>query len=120
MKNLTVHSSQIIQLTTIRLMLRIATMFDFEIWTADVRQAYLQSEDPLSQNIFIEDVAPEFERPTDQDVRLLKPLYGSSESGDLWFNTLDKNYKDELAMKTLRTDPALYVKRDGFKSMGVS
>jgi len=38
----------------------------------------------------------------------LLPLYGLRESGDLWHKTLDDHHKNELKMKSLRSDSALY------------
>lgn len=45
-KNLMVHNSATQQPPSIRLLLSLAHASDFDIWTADVTQAYLQSTDP--------------------------------------------------------------------------
>ena len=41
-------------------------------------------------------------------MQLIKPLYGLCESGDLWHATLDAYHREELGMKPLRSDSALY------------
>ena len=51
---------------------------------------------------------PEFDLNPDQCLQLLKPLYGLCESGDIWHETLDKHHRDDMGMKPLRSDPALY------------
>lgn len=54
-----VHSSQTLQPASIRLLLALETFFGFEIWTADVTQAYLQSTIPLSRDLFLNSFVPE-------------------------------------------------------------
>lgn len=120
MKDLIVHQSQNIQPSSIRLILALAAINSLYIWTSDVRQAYLQSDEKLSRPIFIKNVVPEFEISSDEALHLVKPLYGLSESGDLWFETLDKHHKKELGMKPLRSDPALYTKLQNGRINGLS
>ena len=42
-KDLMVHSTSTLQPQSVRLLLALAAIFEFDIWTSDVRQAYLQS-----------------------------------------------------------------------------
>eukprot|EP00171_Calliarthron_tuberculosum_P016392 IDg16392t1 len=58
MKDLIVHNVATLQPQSIRLLLAIAIIHGFEIWTADVRQAYLQSAEPLSRDILTTKPAP--------------------------------------------------------------
>ena len=51
---------------------------------------------------------PEFELYPSQCLKLLKPLYGLCESGDLWHETLARYHREDLVMPSLRSDPALY------------
>lgn len=69
MKDMMVHSAASLQPQFNRLLLAIAEMNGFDIWTSDVHQAYLQSTEPLLRD-------PEFEIKVDQCFKLLKPLYG--------------------------------------------
>ena len=36
-------------------------MYDFEVWSSDVKLAYLQSTKPLERRVFIKDPAREFQ-----------------------------------------------------------
>ena len=60
MKNQLFHSTATLQPKFIRLLLALASIFGFEIWTSDVRQAYLQASEPIFRNIFIGSPAAEF------------------------------------------------------------
>ena len=61
------------------------------------------------REIYINKPVPEFELNPDQCLQLLKPLYGLCDSGDLWHDTLDKHHREDLGMKPVRSDPALYI-----------
>ena len=95
-------------------------MFGFEVWTSDIKQAYLQSAEELSREIFIENPVAEFELKPDECLQLIKPLYGLCESGDLWHQTMDKHHREDLGMKPLRSDPALYVLVDNHRLKGLA
>lgn len=84
-----------------RLLLALAVLHGFDIWTADVRQAYLPSPEPLLREVFIKDPVPEFGLPSNHCLQLLLPLYGLCESGDLWNRILDDHHRSELGMKPL-------------------
>ena len=107
-KDFMVHSNSTLQPQSIRLLGALAAVIDFDIWTSDVRQAYLQSAGPLARDIFIRKPVQEFELDPSQCFNLLKTLYGLGESGDLWHQTLANHHREELGMKPLRSGPALY------------
>ena len=109
LKHMMVHSTSTLQPSSIRLLLALAAIHGFDVWTSDVRQAYLQSAEPLARDVFIAKLVPEFELDPSQCLKRLKPLYGLCESGDLWHQTLDRHHREDLCMKPLRSDPALYV-----------
>ena len=108
-KHMMVHSASTLQPQSVRLLLALAAMFDFDVWTSDVKQAYLQSSQLFSREEFIENPVPEFSLEPHQCLQLLKPQYGLCESDDLWHDTMDKHHREGLGMKPLRSDSALYV-----------
>ena len=59
-------------------------MRDFDVWSTDVKLAYLQSSEPLARRVFVSNPALEFELHPDECLELLRPLYGLSDAGDLW------------------------------------
>lgn len=91
------------------MLLTLSKLLDFDIWTSDVRQAYLQSSEPLARDIFICKPVPELELEKSQGLHLLKPLHGLCESGDLWHATLDRHHRLDLGMTPIMSDPAVYV-----------
>lgn len=119
-KDFLVHSTQTIQPSSTRLLLSLSEMLDFKVWTTDVRQAYLQSDEPLGRQVFILEVPDEFNLKPTQCLQLLKPLYGLSESGDLWHATLDRHHRNDLQMRPLASDTALFVDENEGRLDGLS
>ena len=73
-------------------------MLTFDVWSCDVKLAYLQSSEPLTRRVFISNPAPEFELHPDECFELLRPLYGLSDAGDLWHQTLNTHLVNELKL----------------------
>ena len=48
-----VHSTATLQPQSVHMLLAIAAIFGLDIWTADIRQAYLQAPEPISRDLFI-------------------------------------------------------------------
>ncbi|CAN8072966.1 unnamed protein product [Agarophyton chilense] len=114
LKHMMIHSTTTLQPSSIRLLLSLAMSHGFDVWTSDVRQAYLQAAEPILRDVFITKPVPEFELHPSQCLQLLKPLYGLCESGDLWHQTIDQHHVKDLGKTPLRSDPALYIQmKDG-------
>ena len=113
LKEFMVHSSQTLQPQSIRILLALAVIFGFKIWTADVRQAYLQSAIKLQREVYVKTNASEFELKPNKCLKLLRPLYGLCESGDLWYETFSQHSKEDLHLVQMKSDAALrYLKDD--------
>lgn len=108
-KHMIVHPTSTLQPSSIRLLLALATTYEFCIWVCDVRQAYLSSAEIVTREVYIKNLVPEFELDSSQSLQLLKPLHGPFESGELWHKTLDCHHVEDLGMKPLRSDHALYI-----------
>ena len=61
----------------------------------------------------------EFRLSKDSLLKLLKPLYGLTDSGDYWHNTFTSHIRNDLSMVPTISDPALFFKRVGGKIMGM-
>ena len=92
------HGSQTLQPISVRILVALAAMFDFKIWSTDVKLAYLQAYEPLQRKVYIGEPAVEFDLDEDMALQLLKLLYGLSDSGDLWYKTLDTHKERDLKM----------------------
>ena len=102
------HTSQTVQSSSVRILLSLAAMHLFDVWTADVKQAYLQAALPLSRELLIKNAPREFELNPSECFQLLKPLCGLCESGDLWKKTLLDHHVYDLSMKSLGSDQSPY------------
>ena len=103
-----VHGAQTLQAKSVRLLVALALVFGFEIWSSDEKLAYLQSTEPLRRRVFIPNLAPEFELDPSECFELLLPLYGLCDAGDLWHQTLRKDLTDELELEPTKVDPSHY------------
>lgn len=97
LKEFMVHSSQTLQPQSIRILLEVAVLFGFDTWTADGRQAYLQSSMPLQRDVYIKSSASGLELQPDQCLKLLRPLYGLCEYGNLWYGTFRNIFRKTWA-----------------------
>ncbi len=108
MKNSLVHGAQTLKASSARLLLALASELDFEVWSSDLKLAYLQSTEHLLRSVFIKNTAPEFELEPSECFELLRPLYGLIEAGDLWHITLHNHLTEELGLVPKKADPSLY------------
>ena len=54
LKHYMVHGAQTQQTSSARLLFALAAAHDFEVWTSDVKMAYLQSTEPLPRPSMVE------------------------------------------------------------------
>ena len=93
------------RLESIRLLLGITAMKDWEIRQIDVKTAYLYGD--LDEEIFME--PPEgYKVPPGHVLLLLKALYGLKQAGRQWYAKL-KDVLTRFGMRQIVTDPNTYV-----------
>ena len=120
LKQFLVHGAKSLQASSDRLFLATAAMFRFDVWFCDVKLAYLQSSEPLTRRVFISNPAPEFKLRPDEWFELLRPLYGLSDPGDPWHQTLNSHLIHKLKLKPTKADPSFYLAHDHNKLIGLN
>ena len=93
----------------------VAAVKSFRIFGHDVAQAYLQSGEKISRKIFLLPKKRDLEAfglEEHEIMELLRPLYGTCDSGDYWGVTVQRHITDDLKMTPTAGDPSLYLKRN--------
>lgn len=109
-KHIMVRSSTTVQQQSLRMLLALAAIFGWKIWTQDISQAFVKSAGELSREIYIKkfnDVRELNLRP-DQAVKSLRQLYGLCDSGDHWDRDFDSFHKKILGLTPSPVDASLY------------
>ena len=85
-----------------RIILALANCLGFKLWSRDVKQAFIQSEDKLNRELYVRPPKkPDTLSLIDQKPGLLqamKPLYGLSESPTYWWHTFKRYHLEDLGM----------------------
>jgi hypothetical protein len=113
MKRAIVHDTATLSQRGTRLLFALAAIFGWKAWTEDVRQAYIQTTGRLLRDVYITSLnraENELRLKPNEALRLLRPLYGLAETGDLWHSEFSSKHKNELGMQELESEPALYAK----------
>jgi Reverse transcriptase (RNA-dependent DNA polymerase) len=113
-----VHNSPTLRQSSIRLLVCLAACFGFQIFSTDISQAYLQSEDALLRKVYL-NPGKEFEL-SPEHVLQLRPLYGLSDSGDAWAKTFTSHMKSDLGMVSTIGDISLFSKLMNGKLAGLA
>ena len=88
------------------------------VWSLDVDQAYLQSGSPLRKDVLCK--TKQINLDSDEYLQLQLALYGLSESGDYWSETLAMNHTQDLGFPQAFTDPSLFYRIEDGKLTGIS
>jgi Reverse transcriptase (RNA-dependent DNA polymerase) len=101
------------------LVLALASICGFEVWTLDISQAFLQAAHENMRDIFLQPPI-EMKLSSDEFLKLMKPLYGFCDSGDWWYHTLRHHHVQDLQMEPLDADTSLYFRSIGNRLIGLS
>jgi Reverse transcriptase (RNA-dependent DNA polymerase) len=94
-KNKLVHSTTFKQ-SSVRLALASVAIMGFDVISADVIQAYLQSARDLKRKVFVKPSCIDLD--PDELLQIMKPLYGLADSGDYWAQTVVHHHLADLRM----------------------
>lgn len=106
--------------SSIRMLWALASILGFDIWTTDIRQAYLQSLRPLLRDVFVQPPSDVIELRPDELLKLLMPLYGVSEAGGYWATTFTSFHLHRMRTKQANGDFALFFRQVCDKLTGIS
>jgi Reverse transcriptase (RNA-dependent DNA polymerase) len=113
-----VHDGNNLRQSSLRLIMAVAAVFGFDVWSEDIRQAYLQAAEPLLRDVYIR--PPSMSLGTRELLKLLRPLYGLSESGDYLAETLQDHHLRDLRMNRATGDFAVFFRRIADRLIGLS
>lgn len=122
-KQFIVHDVNIMRPTSSRLILSTAAVKQFRLFSHDVTQAYCQSKMRLTRSVYLQPKKGDLEifgLQNDELLELLLPLYGLCDAGDYWGITLDIHITDDLKMKPIKSDSAVYTWTQNGKISGLT
>ena len=114
-KDFVVHNAVTLRHSSVRTVLSFSVIKGYRFFAHDVKQAYLQSDEDLTRDIFIKPKAKDrvlMGVCDDQILKLKRPVYGTCDANDYWALTIDRNIKRELEMNALVGDKSLYIRND--------
>ena len=110
-----VHNLSTLRQSSTKLIVSTSAVLGWRLFSHDVNQAYLQSKDAMTRDLYVR-VRPKdakyFKLQDGELLKLLKPLYGVADSGDYWDATFATHVKEDLGMSPMTGDPALFIKQD--------
>jgi hypothetical protein len=117
-KSRLVHTATTLRHSSLRLLLALAATLDFDVWTVDADQAYLQAAERLPRSVFVKHNA--LRLSPGEIAQILKPLYGLADSGDLWAKILVHHHLKDLAMSQSTSEFSLFLRRAASELVGLS
>lgn len=113
-----VHNATTLKQSSLRLLIVLASILGFDMYSIDVDQKYLQPASKLRRKIFIKpdiiDLGP------DELLQLVKPIYGLTKSRVYWNETLRLHHVKNLNMSATAGDHFLLFKRVANRLVGLS
>ena len=113
-----VHNASTLKQSSIRMLLALAAIIGFNVWSINIKQAYLRSACQLNRDVFIKPNVLELKQ--NELLRIVMLLYGLADSGDYWGETLTRHHLDKLRMKQTNGDFSLFFKILGNKLTALS
>ena len=108
-KHIIVHNTVNIKQSSIRTIMALATILGLDVWSSDVKQAYLQSASKLQRKVFVRPT--ELNLDSSELLQIIRPLYGLTDSGDYWCETFARFHLYDLRMQQTTGDFAIFFRR---------
>ena len=112
------HNATTLKQSSIRMLVALATILSFNLWSMEINQAYLQSAEKLQRKVFVRPDALQLDN--EQFLQVVKPPYGLSDAVDYWVETLSEHHKKELKMELATGDFSFLFKRVTDRLVGLS
>lgn len=80
-KEFLVQASTTVSQQAIKLLVSLATILGFKLWSEDMTLAYIQGAKKILRRVYLKGI-PEFQLTHDQLLQKLRPLYGLADSDD--------------------------------------
>lgn len=113
------HESTTVSQQAIKLLISLATILGFRLWSEDMTLAYIQGAKKFLRQVYLKG-SPEFQLSSDQLLQIIRPLYGSSDSGKYWYSTFTKHLRTDLKMEATASDLVLFFRIIQSKLSGVT
>ena len=110
LKSSLVHENRTARQFSVKILVGLAAVFDFRLFSTDVTQAYLRSAEDLMRDVYIKP-SSEFKLSPNRLLTLLKPLYGLVDSVDYWGRTLRDHILKDIQMTASTTYGAFFFKK---------
>ena len=105
-----VHDSTNVRQSSVRIVIALAAIMGFEVWTEYISQAYFQSAGKLLREVYLRP-NKHLQAPVGSILKLLQPLYGLADSGEYWCATFAEHLMRNLGMQTVASDTFLFFRR---------
>src|SRR5882762_7004511 len=98
------------KIESIRMLLAIAAILDWEIHVIDIDSAFINCEMPEDQTVYLSQ-PPGYIAEGKEDFvwKLGKALYGLKQSGHLWYQKL-KGILEQIGFKACKSDPCVFIR----------
>lgn len=117
-KEMLLNNENIVCHNSVRILVTNASVHEYRIWTQDFSKSYLQGNELLSRKVYINPPA-ELELGPRILLRLLKSLYGLSDSGDYWYKIFSKHLREDLERNPTTGDISYFSRRENWGVMGL-
>lgn len=102
-----VNSFSKVSQQSVGLLLSLATIFEFQIWSEYLMKTYLQSAERILRKVYIRG-KPELQLYSDEILDILRPLYCLADSGGYRHSTLLHHIKQDLEITATASDLSLH------------